>query len=304
MADGWASLGDSLSRVRARAQRVDRGCWSGPDARRCWDELDRIASELGSLAVTIDLAARRLLAQAMQQRRASEADVAVRTLEHSHGGDGRWVGWVGPEDATVVVVLVPGVGTDEGDRASLELDAGRVREHLQLVGERRLSGESVAVVAWLGYDPPDNILSGVRRGPAAEGAARLALDVDRWRVAGARRVVAVGHSYGALVVARAAADGMTADEVVLLGAPGLGAGGAGFDRDGGGPGLWSASAAADPIALLARVGIIHGEDPSARARPLPTSVDGHGAYLEDPVLLDALARLALGDGAGGTVAAG
>ena len=228
----------------------------------------------------------------------------MRTLEHSEVGDGRWVGWVGPEDPTVVVVLVPGVGTDLHDRSSLELQARRVHQHLQLVGARRRTGDTVAVVAWLGYDPPDHVLAGLRRRPAAEGAAHLAADVERWRRAGARRVVAVGHSYGALVVAQAASDGMVADEVVLLGAPGLGVGEYESDRAPGGPGLWSAAAVADPIALLARVGIVHGEDPSTRARPLPTSVDGHGSYLEDPVLLDALATVALGAETGGTVAAG
>ncbi|MEI2699893.1 MAG: alpha/beta hydrolase [Microthrixaceae bacterium] len=121
---------------------------------------------------------------------------------------------------------------------------------------------------------------------------------------GRGRVVAVGHSYGALVVARAASSGMRADEVVLLGAPGLGADGGELERGVGSPGLWSASSVADPIALLARVGIIHGEDPSGRARPLPTSADGHGSYLADPVLLDALAAVALGDDRGGTVAPG
>lgn len=228
----------------------------------------------------------------------------MRTLERSEAGDGRWVGWLGPADATIVVVLVPGVGTDLADRDSLELDARRVREHLQLVAARLRTGETVAVVAWLGYDPPDDLLAGLRRRPAAEGAAHLVVDVERWHGVGTRRVVAVGHSYGALVVARAASSGMRADEVVLLGAPGLGADGGELERGVGSPGLWSASSVADPIALLARVGIIHGEDPSGRARPLPTSVDGHGSYLADPVLLDALAAVALGDDRGGTVAPG
>ncbi|MEI2699892.1 MAG: alpha/beta hydrolase [Microthrixaceae bacterium] len=187
MADGWAALGDSLSRIRARVERAHRGTWSGPDARRCRVELDRIASELGSLSVTVDMAARRLLAQAAQQRRASEADVTMRTLERSEAGDGRWVGWLGPADATIVVVLVPGVGTDLADRDSLELDARRVREHLQLVAARLRTGETVAVVAWLGYDPPDDLLAGLRRRPAAEGAAHLVVDVERWHGVGTRQ---------------------------------------------------------------------------------------------------------------------
>jgi pimeloyl-ACP methyl ester carboxylesterase len=116
--------------------------------------------------------------------------------------------------------------------------------------------------------------------------------VTELRARGAR-VVVVGHSYGGLVAARAEARGMDADELVLLGAPGLGVGG--LRELGLAPGadVWAATARLDPIALVARAGLLHGRDPADVARVLPTSLDGHGAYLRDPVLLDALAVLAL-----------
>ncbi len=303
LAERLAVLADHLTRVRLRLVNADRSAWAGPDARRGWTELDRICAELAQRSISVDLVARQVERQAAQQRSVSEIDHQVRTLALSHVGDGRWIGWVGPEDATVVVVLIPGVGTDLADRDSLAGDAIRVREHLALVGAREQDADTVAVVSWFGYDPPDNIVAGVGRSPAVDGAERLAADVDRWRLQPGRRVVAVGHSYGALVVSRAAAIGMAADEVVLLGAPGLGAD---VGRPGwlAGQGLWSAAADGDPVSALARAGLIHGEDPASVAVALPTSIDGHGSYLRDPVLLDALAEVALRGGTSGTVAAG
>jgi pimeloyl-ACP methyl ester carboxylesterase len=108
-------------------------------------------------------------------------------------------------------------------------------------------------------------------------------------------VVVVGHSYGGVVAARASAAGMGADELVLLGAPGLGVTDPSQLRLRAGAELWSAAARGDAISVLARIGVVHGPDPVAHARALPTSTWGHGAYLEDPELLAALAELALHD---------
>ena len=105
----------------------------------------------------------------------------------------------------------------------------------------------------------------------------------------------VGHSYGALVAARASAAGMAADELVLLGAPGLGVAGRAALRLPRGADLWAAAATGDPVSALATPGWVHGPDPVPLARPLPTSMWGHGAYLEDPLLLDGLAALTLHD---------
>ncbi len=201
---------------------------------------------------------------------------------------------LGPSDAAVTVVLVPGVGTDLDDRRALRSEADRVRATVAAVHDRDVGGQDVAVVSWLGYDPPDHFLGGLHAGAAATGAPRLVDDVARLRAAGADRVVVVGHSYGALVAARAGALGLAADELVLIGAPGLGV--EGVDeihlRDDGR--VWVAAAAGDLVALLARTGMLHGPDPVGIAPRLPTSLRGHGGYLEDPVLLAALGAIAVG----------
>ncbi len=249
----------------------------------------------------LDLLSIRLRGHAGAQRRASLGSPRTTVLRSSDGGDGRWVarigtGYGGGSAAAVVVVLVPGVGTTGSDRDELRRDATRVWEDLAIEAERSgVDEHDVAVVSWLGYDPPNSVLAGVARGPARAGGRQLAADVAALRAEGVRRMIVVGHSYGGLVVTRAAAHGLAADELVLLGAPGLGV--AHMDALHLAPGedLWAAASNADPIAAIASLGRVHGPDPVALARRLPTSLAGHGAYLEDPAFLAALATLALHD---------
>ena len=212
------------------------------------------------------------------QRRASLGAPPVTVLRSSAEGDGRWVARTGDADAQVVVVLVPGVGTELADRHELARDARRVWEQLAIAADRDgadpdgVDQGGVAVISWLGYDPPDHLVGGLARGPAVVGGAGLAADVRRLRRAGAARVVVVGHSYGGLVAARASAAGMRADEVVLLGAPGLGVPDRASLRLAAGAELWAASARGDAVSLLARTGV--GPRPrSAPRRPPPAHLD-------------------------------
>ena len=206
------------------------------------------------------------------------------TIAESHAGDGRWLGRVGPADAATLVVLVPGVGTHLGHRRRLGREAVRLSEHLG--GE--YPNHPVTVLAWLGYDAPDTLLAGVDRRPASDGARTLATDLRSLRAAGARRIVLVGHSYGALVAARAVAAGVEVDELVLLGAPGLGVDDPASLRLRPGGRIWSAMEDDDPISWVARVGVLHGRDPATVATRLPTGAHGHARYLTDEVLLNAL----------------
>ncbi len=285
-----------LRGVRVRLDHFARAGWRGPAALLARREVIGLCAQLGRTALQIDWFGRGLRAHADGQRRASLADPSVEVLRQSIGGDGRWVARTGAASAAVAVVLVPGVGTTVSDRDELDRDAARVWQELAVAAERAgLGQDAVAVVDWLGYDPPDHVVAGVVRGPAEVGGAQLAVDVSGLRGDGATWVVVVGHSYGGLVAAQASAAGMGADEVVLLGAPGLGAADLAGLRLTPGADLWAAAADHDVIALLARAGVVHGPDPLRLARRLPTSLDGHGAYLRDPVLLAALAELALHD---------
>ncbi len=294
------ALAGRVRDCRRRAEQLRAARWSGPVAARRRAELGELSVRLGGAAVAMDHLGRRLERHAAEQRRASlgAPTATVLRVRPAGGGvgagDGERVARVGASEAAVVVVLVPGVGTDPGDRDALDAAARRVWEALAVRAERDgLGQDAVSVVSWLGYDPPDDLLAGLSRSPAALGGRRLAADVAGWRRDGAERIVVVGHSYGALVAAQASAAGMRADELVVLGAPGLGVADRSSLRLAPGADLWAAAARTDVIGLLARLGVVHGPDPTVVARPLPAAGPGHGSYLQDPGLLEALADLAV-----------
>jgi pimeloyl-ACP methyl ester carboxylesterase len=292
MAPRYRTLAQQLRTTQRHLERTDRSAWQGTRAQRHWDRLDGLRPLLASSAFHMEGLARRLAHQASQQRRASLGTPALTVLNSSTVGDGRWVARTGAAGAALVVVLIPGVGTTRDDRHELRRDAVAVWTELAVAAADR-GEQSVAVVSWLGYDPPDHVVTGIARRPAHVGGAQLAHDLAGLRRAGASRLVVVGHSYGALVAARGAHAGAPIDELVLLGAPGLGV--ADIDALGLSPGadVWAALADRDPIGLVAATGWVHGPDPLDVAHRLPTSLPGHGAYLEDPVLLAALAGLSL-----------
>lgn len=204
-----------------------------------------------------DAANRRALASAVAARpraaglaglRAALAEPdASRLLLFDPAGDGRAVVGVGPlATATHLVVIVPGMTTTLTDIDRL------VREARALLAARR-PGDSLAAVAWLGYDAPD-LVQVVSAAAARAGATSLESFVAGLRVShpGAS-VTVVGHSYGALVTATAARHGLGADELVFVGAPGTGARSA---RQLGPPSrVWAARAAEDPIAAVFQVGL-------------------------------------------------
>jgi hypothetical protein len=203
-------------------------------------------------------------------------------------GDGRAVEVLGDlAGAERIAVLVPGVDTRLRD---FDRGLGGVARRAPAVQARALYAElradapaaRVAVVAWLGYDPPDGLsLDSVRDLRARTGAAELTAFV---RTLPARAAVTlIGHSYGALVVGLAAPHLPRVADVIALGAPGMGARtAAGL----GGARVWSALAADDWIRRIPqlRVGHLgHGRRPSSLAfgaLPLPTTgVTGHDGYL-------------------------
>ncbi|UDY34750.1 alpha/beta hydrolase [Dermatobacter hominis] len=286
-APSWRSTAPGASALRS---------WHGPDADSAVALLDDAAAQRRRAAAALDGCASALTRAAVGQRRASRPGPAVAVRVDLAGAGGRLVQRVGVAGASVVVVLVPGVGTDRGDRARLLGDAERV---WAAVADRVDDPSSVAVVSWLGYDPPDVVAQGVEVAPAGHGAALLADEVRSLRRGGAARITLVGHSYGGIVAGRAAPGG-GADVVVQLGSPGVGVpGGTGAIRAAGAV-LVAVRAPGDPIGMVAgRVPGLYGEDPVGTVPTLPTSRTGHGSYLSDPVLLAALAELAVGSPAGG-----
>jgi pimeloyl-ACP methyl ester carboxylesterase len=205
-----------------------------------------------------------------------------------------------------IAVLVPGVNTQLADfdrglggvtRRAPAMQARSILSRLQADDP----GARVAVVAWLGYHPPDGVnLASIRESRARSGAAALVTFV---RGLLAQRpgadVTLVGHSYGAIVAGLAARDLPEVDDVVVMGAPGLGVDSA---ADLGGARVWSALAPTDWIRKIPQVrlfGLGHGSRPSSAgfgSIPLPTTgVAGHDYYLEPgSATLDAVADVVLG----------
>ncbi|MBQ1025832.1 alpha/beta hydrolase [Micromonospora sp. C95] len=205
-------------------------------------------------------------------------------------GDGRAVEVLGDlASADRIAVLVPGVGTRLAD---FDRGLGGVARRAPAQQARALRAAlhaadphaRVAVLAWLGYDPPDGIATAATPVAARRGADQLG---DHLRtLAGqlpATRITLVGHSYGALVVGLAAMEAPPqVTDVVTLGGVGVGADHA--DRFG--PvRVWAAEAPDDWIRRVPQLrlpGVGHGirpADPSFGARPLPAASTGHDGYL-------------------------
>ncbi|GIF67763.1 hypothetical protein Ais01nite_57980 [Asanoa ishikariensis] len=142
-------------------------------------------------------------------------------------GDGTAVEVVGDlATADRIAVVVPGVDTT---LATFTNGLGGVARRAPATQARELyaaAGGDVAVVAWLGYDPPEGIGLEAAREVRAEAGARNLAAFAGW-LAGRRpsaRITLIGHSYGAIVVGLAAAAlPPQVTSLVALGAPGMGA---------------------------------------------------------------------------------
>ncbi|MGY1710107.1 alpha/beta hydrolase [Geodermatophilus sp. SYSU D00758] len=182
------------------------------------------------------------------------------------------------DTADVVGVLVPGVGNDPaGDLGELARDAAAI-------GDAALAaapGLAVATVAWLGYRPP-SVLGAPLPGASWHGGRGLDAALDG--LAATRpdrpgRVTVVAHSYGTVVVDRAADEPglLAADAVVLLGSPGVDNDAAGLEA----PEVYESSSPADPITWLADWFGTETDNPRVGAEPLPTGwTTGHTGYLD------------------------
>ncbi|WP_144127299.1 alpha/beta hydrolase [Catellatospora sichuanensis] len=232
-----------------------------------------------------------------------------RFLLFDPSGDGFAVEILGDlSTADRVAVLVPGVGTNLAD---FDRGLGGVARRAPAVQARQLSAElqrrsphaRVAVVAWLGYDPPNGWgLDVATESRAAAGAAALTRFVGRLvHERPAPAITLIGHSYGSTVLGLAASKlPAQVGDLVAIGSPGMG-----HDHVGDlgtGARVWAAEAATDWIRRVPGVrvlGLGHGTRPGTvgfGARLLPTGgVRGHDGYLESgSATLTALAEVVLG----------
>jgi hypothetical protein len=204
-------------------------------------------------------------------------------------GDGRVAEVFGDlERAGAVAVLVPGMGTEltNFDQTVARPGADLARRAVRFDQEHRGRGVGVAVVAWLGYDPPDGLVadlddqgSAVQSRRALEGGAALARFVDGLALGPDRSLTLVGHSYGSTTVGAAVLAGVRPRNVVAMGSPGVLVDRAEeFRRPG--ADFFVLAAPGDPVAELGWF----GRSPSRAGsgfRRLFVGGSGHSAYLVD-----------------------
>jgi Alpha/beta hydrolase len=175
-------------------------------------------------------------------------------------GDGRVAIAVGNlDEADHVAVNVRGATNTQGftgTRSENIYDEARMA--------RSASGDSVAVLDWLGYDAPNASVpesgwtdkaEGAGAGfqdMAFAGAEQLVADVDGLRASRSddpAHLTVIGHSYGSATAAAAAAapDPLDADDLVLIGSPGVPVTGDAGDLSTGHDHTWAGSASRDPL---------------------------------------------------------
>lgn len=228
----------TLLRIRGELRgRITSTRWVGPDSRSYLVEWDRSLEPLiVAVASSLSEQAQVLRTQTVQQSEASRVDPVVRGFEYvrvpgvdplrrfityDRAGDGRAVEVFGDLwSAHRIGIWVPGVGTTIADF-----------DTPSLLGARRVwsGSDDVAMIEWLGYDPPDRIPTaalemGRRAGPAAVDLNTFVAWLRDVLPDGDDRIITIGgHSYGAVVAADAARIGTPADALVLAGAPGVSA---------------------------------------------------------------------------------
>jgi hypothetical protein len=230
-------------------------------------------------------------------------------LGYDRSGDGRLVEVYGDlTTADRIAVLVPGV-----DNTAANFDRLRGGRHRRTVAAgpalyaqvATLRADArVAVVAWLGYDAPEGLgREAFREERAAAGAKALVRFVDglaAYRPAAA--ITVIGHSYGSVVVGRAARSlNRQVRDIVAVASPGMGVDRVGQLRTR--ARVWAGTAGADWVRRLPSfrfLGVGHGTRPSDRAfgaRPLPVDgVTGHYDYFRPGTgSLRAMASITLGE---------
>ncbi len=171
------------------------------------------------------------------------------------GGKGRAAIAIGNADtAKSTAVIVPGT--------SSSVKGGWLRDNhndaLNLYAEANAADPNnpTAVLAWMGYDAPNDFEDPRIATPmlARTGGQALAQDVNGlWatHLGGGEHITVLGHSYGSTTVADAFAfGGMHANDAVLVGCPGtdLAQNAASFHLDGGH--VYVGDASTDPIGMI------------------------------------------------------
>lgn len=216
--------------------------------------------------------------------------------------------WIGPASAEHVVVMLPGMGTSTSSWLEQNVaDAQRLQATAAALG----TGEAVAVVPLLSYQPPMSLLD-APLGRFWEGGAETTADALAGLPLAGRHVVGWGHSYGAAVLGATSSATGFFDDLIMAGAAGTGTESIdelGVTADH----LYVATNWNDPIRLVPND--FHGVNPetlphvdvptspSMKLNPirsilnlpwaLATGLPDH-SYLDDPIAMRAFAAIAIG----------
>ncbi|MGH3694785.1 MAG: alpha/beta hydrolase [Pseudonocardiaceae bacterium] len=244
-------MADQKGRLQADKERLDQ--LGDTRTSEQSDQLDSINKSLAGI-------------DAIEKRLNDHAKPPAFLLGFDSSGPGRAIVAVGdPDTAANVATYVPGTGAN----------LGGVNSHLQRSDSMELAARiagspSTAVITWVGYDAPPELIDATQD-RWADGARQ---DLDRFQdglrashMGAPAHNTIVGHSYGTTVIGHAARDGtLNADDVVFVGSPGVGVTRAdqlhldGVPSDQVGQHVHSTVAQYDPIKLVAG---IHGPSPTA-----------------------------------------
>ncbi|HEY0001357.1 MAG TPA: alpha/beta hydrolase [Actinoplanes sp.] len=160
---------------------------------------------------------------ALSDRLAGDTGPRAYLLRLDLADEGRTVVALGdPDRAANVLTHVPGM---TADLASVGGELSRAERVAVRAAELGPSASSSAVL-WLDYDAPDFVdeaASARQAEAAAPGLRRFQEGLRASHDGPAARQTVLGHSYGSLVVGKAAATpGLAADSVVFVGSPGVG----------------------------------------------------------------------------------
>jgi hypothetical protein len=202
-------------------------------------------------------------------------------------GDGRAVEIVGDlATAKRIAVVVPGAGNTLSNFDSVKGPGGGA-EAVYVQAQELGANGSLAVVGWLGYDPPSvDSIHVTTIGHADTGARSLRTFLGELRQVNPAPVTLLCHSYGSVVCGKAARSVQVSD-IAVFGSPGMGVDSA-SDLDTGAR-VWAGRGASDGIADVPHVqvdvlGVDLGfgddpVDPAFGARRFDAGSGGHSDYL-------------------------
>ncbi|GAA4894025.1 alpha/beta hydrolase [Streptomonospora salina] len=228
-----------------------------------------------------------------------------RLLADDPSGTGRVVEVLGDlGGAEHVAVVVPGSGQNRDNFRANSARPGTVPlangEALHAAMRGRAPEGDTAVVAWLGYFPPQGYGPDLATIGRAQQGARALVRFAREELPAGAHVTLSCHSYGTAVCGLAATRAGVADDVVAFASPGMGVSGGDAIR----ARVWAARADGDwirwvPGVRLGPLGL--GADPMdpafGAARFDPGDVSGHTRYYRPGgAALAAAAAVATGEG--------